>query len=200
MNVLIDELPEDIDGVAINPSFRVWIMFEQLIRDDTIRPRDKIVQLCRLIYKDPTEGIQAISASFEHILDFYSCGQRKAQEGAHGKAEIAFDFEQDQHLILAGFQQAYGIDLTSNDLHWWRFMALFQGLPDECRITKIMGYRTMDTSGLPKKTKEQYEHLKRLYKINRAPIYQSKLDHDTAIRAKVDALFKRAEAWKNRSK
>lgn len=199
MNILIDELPEDIDGVAINTSFRVWIMFEQLIRDDTIRPRDKIVQLCRLIYQDPTEGVQAISASFEHILDFYSCGQRTAKNEGKSTSDIAYDFEEDQHLILAGFQQAYNIDLTTDDLHWWRFMALFQGLPDECRITKIMGYRTMDTSDLPKKTKEQYERLKKHYKINRAPIYMNQKDHDTALRAKVDALFRRAEEWKNRS-
>lgn len=47
---------------------------------------------------------------------------------------------------MAAFQQAYGIDLTREKVHWFRFRALFAALPEDTLIAKIMSWRTMDLS------------------------------------------------------
>ena len=46
---------------------------------------------------------------------------------------------------------AYGIDLTSVDMHWHLFKALFVSLPDTSKITQIMGMRSY------KKSEESYD-------------------------------------------
>lgn len=60
---------------------------------------------------------------------------------SNDSVEKLFDFIMDGDYIVAAFQQAYGIDLTSEEMHWHRFLALFKGLPDEVKLSKIMSYR-----------------------------------------------------------
>lgn len=54
----------------------------------------------------------------------------------------ALDYVLDGDYIVAAFQQAYGIDLTSCEMHWHLFKALMAGLPDSTKLAQIMGYRT----------------------------------------------------------
>ncbi len=61
----------------------------------------------------------------------------------------------------------YGIDLTKDDLHWWLFRALFEGLNDENKICKVMEIRSIDLSKI--KDKEQKAHYRRLKRIYRLP-------------------------------
>ena len=56
-------------------------------------------------------------------------------------------------------------NLRTAQLHWWDFMALFRSLPDECRICKIISYRTEDLTDMPKGMREQYEKLRRVYAL-----------------------------------
>ena len=60
----------------------------------------------------------------------------------------AFDYQCDAGYIVAAFQQAYGIDLTRERVHWFRFRALFAALPEETLMAKIMSWRTMDLVGI----------------------------------------------------
>ena len=41
------------------------------------------------------------------------------------------DYRCDADYIVGAFQQAYGIDLTADKVHWWRFKALLHALPPE---------------------------------------------------------------------
>ena len=36
----------------------------------------------------------------------------------------------------------HGIDLTTGDMHWHRFLALWRGLPSDTRLAEIIGHRT----------------------------------------------------------
>ena len=62
------------------------------------------------------------------------------------KPQSVVDFYQDSGYIYAAFMQTYGIDLyeQADRLHWCRFLALFEGLPDDCMIKQIMGIRAQD--------------------------------------------------------
>lgn len=53
----------------------------------------------------------------------------------------------DGSLVVAAFQQAYGIDLTSpdaDDMHWHRFRALLSGLPVDTALAHVMSVRGYD--------------------------------------------------------
>ena len=58
---------------------------------------------------------------------------------------------------------AYHIDLTSVEMHWHLFKALFVSLPDECMIKKIMSYRSYKQSN--EKYETQMNDLKNSWKL-----------------------------------
>ena len=61
--------------------------------------------------------------------------------------------------------QAYGIDLTSVDLHWHMFKALFLSLPEDTKIKQIMQMRGYKKDN--KSYERQSEELKRAWSLNK---------------------------------
>lgn len=59
---------------------------------------------------------------------------------------LPYDFNKDAELIYAAFMQTYGIDLAGENMHWWRFRALFKGLSKDTEFARIVGIRTVDIS------------------------------------------------------
>ena len=111
-----------------------------------------------------------IEGAIDALLWFYRCGTEVPESNNRGseykqQSKKAYCFEQDCDLIYAAFWSSYHIDLTASDLHWWKFRALFRGLPSDCEIIKIIGYRTADLNGLDKTTKKHYEKMRKLYAI-----------------------------------
>ena len=101
----------------------------------------------------------------------------------------AYDYILDGPLIAAAFQQVYNIDLTdpATRLHWWRFQALLQGLPDGCQFTQVVGWRTVDLSGMKGKQLTFYQGMKRRFALpedlgkGEKRVYASKADWDAAF-------------------
>ena len=62
------------------------------------------------------------------------------------KPQPVVNFYHDSGYIYAAFMQTYGIDLykQADRLHWCRFLALFDGLPEDCLIKQIMGIRAQE--------------------------------------------------------
>ena len=62
--------------------------------------------------------------------------------------------------------QAYGIDLADVKMHWFKFKALFAALPDECLMSKIMGWRALEiTKDMPESARKRYAELKETYRL-----------------------------------
>lgn len=107
--------------------------------------------------------------AFDELLWFYRCGREAPdQNKSEGpRPPLAFDYVIDGPLIAAAFQSAYGLDLTDPGtvIHWWRFQALLQGLPDECRFCRVIGWRTADLTGLKGKQLVFYSDMKRKFAL-----------------------------------
>ena len=174
MNILIDVLPEhvEIDGIEykINTDFRIGIMFELLIQDNTITDMEKVEIALNLYYPEiPHDPIQAL----EKILWFYRCGKeydtKSPQEGTEGttQQQAIYSFEHDAEYIYAAFLDQYGIDLQDiPHLHWWKFRALFKGLKEDNLIVKIMGYRAIQIDdSMTDAEKKFYRKMKRIYAL-----------------------------------
>ena len=174
MNILIDEVPEyvEIDGVEykINTDFRIGIMFELLIQDNTFADMEKVEIALNLYYPEiPHDPIQAL----EKILWFYRCGKEydaeSPQEGTEGttQQQAIYSFEHDAEYIYAAFLDQYGIDLQDIEhLHWWKFRALFKGLKEDNLIVKIMGYRAIKIDdSMTDSEKKFYRRMKKIYAL-----------------------------------
>ncbi len=53
-----------------------------------------------------------------------------------------YSFRRDAELIVGAFAECYGIDLTSEDMHWHRFRALFASLSRDCAFSQLVICRT----------------------------------------------------------
>lgn len=168
MSFLTEALPLQIDHVPVNTDFRCMVEYETRLFDDSMPAEQIIGESLAAFFPLGYPG--SWETAWKKLQWFYECGGAKRRHPG-GKAgtqtERAYDFVEDGPLIYAAFQQAYGIDLTKEELHWWKFRALFEGLPPECRISKIMEYRVMDTHDMPASTRKRYEALKARYSLRK---------------------------------
>lgn len=146
--ILCDSLPGTVrvndngDMAAISTRVSTAICCIRRMRQPGISQQDIMEYVCRVKYHVPvTEQV------FSALMDFIS-GPPVTETKKEGKAAEAspqvLDFEQDADLIVCAFQQAYGIGLEElTDMHWWRFLALLSGLPEETRLMQTIKIRTM---------------------------------------------------------
>lgn len=166
MNILIDKLPNEYEGLEINTDFRSSILFELLMQDNSLSPELKIRLSLDLYYKEiPLDIKKALNG----ILWFYKCGKedkKTNKKTKQGKNNQIYSFEYDADYIYSAFLEQYGIDLNNVDMHWWKFRALFNGLNENVMFSKITGYRSMDTDGIKdKEQKKYYEKMKMKYAL-----------------------------------
>lgn len=85
------------------------------------------------------------------------------------KQDKVLSFKEDSNYIFASFYQDYGIDLIEQQgkLHYYKFLALLDGLRSDTRIKEIINIRTMEmpTGKGTQKQREQMSRLKEHYKL-----------------------------------
>lgn len=185
MNILIDDLPQSVEinrqEYEVNWGFRTFILIEICIFDPKLSDIARVSNALNLFYPDIPDDYDE---AFEKMMWFYRGGMEEDKSGSgSGKPRRAYCFEQDSAYIYSAFRTQYGIDLQdikSTDLHWWKFKAMFESLDDELKISKIMGYRLINTTGMDKAQKKFYAEMKKLYA----------LDVDSSVDSRV-ALAKR---------
>lgn len=196
MNILVDLLPKkvtiDNKEYKINSDFRTSILFELLMQDGSIGEKDKILMALELYYSNIPENI---NEAIEQMLWFYRCGKDITKSKGNGKGKSItqiYSFEYDDDYIYAAFMDQYRIDLQDiEDLHWWKFKALFKSLKEDNEIVKIMSYRSADLSKIKdKEQKANYKYMKELYKIPIPQDEQEKLDEITNALLSGDDLSK----------
>ncbi len=169
MNLLIDKLPTDYEGLKIDTNFRSFILFELLMQDSSLKKEEKIMLALNLFFKDEEfENVDEIKKAIKAILWFYTLGKsedkkeiKKKEKTVEKKQKAIYSFEYDANLIYSAFLSQYRLDLNEIEyLHWWKFRSLFEGLNEENRICEIMEYRAVDLSKI--KDKDQKEHYKKL--------------------------------------
>ncbi|MBD7912014.1 MULTISPECIES: bacteriophage Gp15 family protein [Clostridium] len=181
MNILIDLLPEEvtIDGVnyKINSDFRTSMLFEMMMQDNEIDESDKLIRTIDLYYPVIPENIEQ---AIEKALWFYRCGKsiQNGKRDNNGKSEQIYSFEYDDEYIYSAFLDQYGFDLQdTQNLHWWKFKAMFKSLKEDNEIVKIMGYRAMTISNnMSKEQKDFYRSMKRLHEIPKSKSEQEKIN------------------------
>lgn len=163
--------PDDlvIDGIPykIDTDFRVWIDFYSIfttINDNQARANAVISFL-------EQQSLPLTLSSMDAVLQFFSGNDRQNTKQKKGKRHKAvdqpcIDFQKDSEYIISAFWQVYGVDLTSENLHWHKFLALFRGLPENCQMCRIMQYRAIDIKDVPKSQQKFYRKMKRLYSLN----------------------------------
>lgn len=171
---LSKQLPEDveIDGkkYGIRFGYRTMIAIEILMCSH-VSDENKMEQSLNLFYGNDIP--ENINEAINKLLWFHSCGEESVQEKERGnkpkrQQKRAYDFQQDDEMIYAAFMQQYGINLhriSSNELHWWEFSALFGNLSDDTKMAKVMYWRTCDLSGMSKAEQRYIKKMRSIFAI-----------------------------------
>lgn len=117
---------------AINTDFRVWIRFGEYLKQG---------QIYLGIFPS---GKPPAGDDWQRAAVMFHRSPNPVPRATRHHMVKALDLISDGEFIVASFQQAYGIDLTSCDMHWHRFKALLDGLPDDTKLSKVIGYRTWE--------------------------------------------------------
>ncbi|MDY5287598.1 MAG: Gp15 family bacteriophage protein [Lentihominibacter sp.] len=111
----------------LNTDFRVWLDYPRLFTED----------LGSLF----ADRAPVLTPEVADQLDLFYNPPKKVPR-ATGSGAPVVDWEIDADLIYAAFRQAYGIDLLTTDLHWHEFKALFDALPDDTLMVRVIQWRS----------------------------------------------------------
>ncbi|MEG1870100.1 MAG: Gp15 family bacteriophage protein, partial [Oscillospiraceae bacterium] len=148
--ILTDNMPDEIfiDGIGypINTDFRVWIKFADIMsryKENIIECAVEVIQLCICRGKLPNSISDTMRALFEFYASGFSQDDNSKKDTVNNEnSKQVYDFIYDAKYIFAAFMSQYTIDLTEASMHWFKFCALFQGLSEDEKISKIIGYRS----------------------------------------------------------
>lgn len=145
------------DAYPINTDFRVGVAYAMALMAGELT----VEKFYRLWF--PAERPADFSAAQEAVNAFYRCG---LEADANGRTTPDYSFDTDATAIIAAFQREYGIDLTTANMHWWRFSALLHGLLSHS-FTQRVQYRVCNPDEIKSKdVREQYRKLKGEYALD----------------------------------
>jgi len=151
--------PEEIDGCPIRPGFKNILRILKMTASPKYSGVMKYSKALEYFYA----GEQPVGA-FEKMMEFINMGQEDERSGeTDGEPQIDFDF--DANEIFCSFMAEYGINLLREDMHWYEFYALLNGLPSECALNRKIQLRFADLKGYRGKALEEMLAAKRRVQI-----------------------------------
>ena len=170
-DLLTDALPTVWEGRRIDPDFRhmVWLL-NTYRRAETDEEKVQLMRdAAERFFAEPVSDPQLPDAFASLMRFFRGCADDapggEPPEADAGAGEITLDYHCDAAYVLGAFQQAYGINLTIDKVHWWRFKALLHALPPETPLGKIVEIRGKDTSDMDRADRDYYETLKERFAL-----------------------------------
>lgn len=139
----------------VNTDFRNMISFENIVQDRSVDNFKKIEYGLRhfypaFFYAENYERLLQNPKLYEEacnkLIWFYKCGRENYHKisgsGKMTSEKQIYSYEFDDEYIYSAFLQEYGIDLSYDKVHWWKFKALLKALKSDVEFIKIQGYRS----------------------------------------------------------
>ena len=158
INLLSSALPSKVSisnqSISINTDYRIWIDIWRII--DTPKPPEdiwkKAILIVELAYNNHPIALNNMDDAVEQAILFLERRDKADTPRPLTQAEKrlqnirTFDWAYDANRVIADFEREYHIDLTNPDthMHWWRFMALFNGLSDTSMTLDAIRVRAAD--------------------------------------------------------
>lgn len=146
----------------INSDFRVGIAIETEVLSGEKPDVPGLLSLfyCGLIPENLDEAV-------DRMVEFYACDSGNAQKNGNTKGGRQYDFDMDADVLLASFLSAYGLDLTTEKMHWWTFRSLMLNLPADSPFMERVRYRVADTKKMTGEERKHYKKMQKLYALKK---------------------------------
>ena len=146
----------------INTDFKVAIKCNEVAQDQTITDYERGLAIIYLLFGEKGLKSQDKEALLEKAKYYLACG--KELEPIDEQPDM--DYVEDYSYIKTSFRSDYGIKLDEENIHWWEFNELMNGLSnsefgDCCVLNRIRNLRNYDTKDIKdKKERERIEKAK----------------------------------------
>lgn len=174
MSGMYNKLPHyviiDDKKVIINTNYRIFIEFEQEMQGkDTKKAINKVLNRFYPAF------FELKNLYLEEMVDkfiwFYKCGhleeKNSSNKGNNKNKRPIFDYKYDDLYIWGAFKMYFNVELDEIDLHWWKFKAMWNSIPESAEFSKIKGYRGYTGDD------KQILELKQFYEL---PLTESELE------------------------
>lgn len=154
----------------VNAAFDIVLEVQRLYKEE-LPDGVKVVEALKMFGIGRPERF-GVTVCAEALNDIYkNCINTKQRPPVRQKVPV-LDFEEDGEYIYASFMLDYGIDLIDMQgiLHWKKFIALFQGLSDQSKISEVMRIRGMDVPKFNGKNQEQIQKIQELKSYYALPV------------------------------
>lgn len=127
---------------AINTDFRVALKCFEIINDSSISDLERTYAIIYKLFGFIPED-EDMEDFVRIVQQYLGCG--KSQE-EHRSRKKDMDFGQDWPYLIASFMSDYKINLNDDDMHWYQFIDLIQGLTEDSVMSKVRELRNYDLS------------------------------------------------------
>lgn len=172
-NMLTSKLPTTLKmgcGVFfINSSFRVMLEIEQMYFNGDDPDEIKHAKAIALFY--PVEIDKNLfypsdlNEALQYMFDFKTQKGKRNYKPMQNNDPITLDFLLDADAIFADFWREYRIDLNTEEIHWYTFLALFRNLSGEASINAIRNLRSTPVKDIPKDKQSKHLQMQESYSI-----------------------------------
>lgn len=162
----------EIDGIRykINTDFRYAIECNRIAEDENIGDLERALAVIYVLFGE--KGLN----DYEHhekllkvAKKYLSCG--KEIELNNEKPDM--DFIEDYDYIETSFMSDYGINLDNEEMHWWKFYKLINGLSNSefgncCILNRIRNLRNFDLKDIKDpKERQKIAKAKEMFELNK---------------------------------
>lgn len=170
-NILFEPFPDlaQVDGefFPIETSWRKIALIEVLLFDYKICETYKYYKILDIFYKGkPPKNTQRAIDEFMKFYRCYNICNDAPPYKENKKVLRGYCFEEDGTLLFNAFYKM-GIDLTTDDMHWFKFKALLTELPKDCALHQLIYIRTVDISSLDKQQKKYILEYRKKYSLEK---------------------------------
>ncbi len=143
MNLLTGDLPREVEiqgqRYPLNTGFRTGLRILEAFEDPELTPGERQALLLKLLYPRLPATAQGLHKALELGIRFLS--------GTYDPPKVPggprlYSFVRDGELIFSGILSCHGVDLSrEQELHWWKFCALFRELGEDCTFCRLVNLR-----------------------------------------------------------
>lgn len=130
-----------INGVKypINTSYKTAMQCFDVIDDESICDTERSLAVIYLLFGFIPDN--DLDKFLEMAVKYLGCGEPQENHQARNRD---MDLRQDWKYILASFAADYHIDLNKEDIHFFQFMDLIQGLTEKSVLSRVREIRNYD--------------------------------------------------------
>ena len=166
MNILTESFPTKIkienEIYDINWDFKNCLQIIEAYEDDDLTIQEKHFIMLNRLYKTIPKNIeQAIVKG----IKFLNGGEESTKDTK--ELPRIYSFEKDAKYIYSAMNQTHHVDLSIDNMHWWKFSSLFLDIGKDTTFSNILNLRQKKIRGkLSKEEKKIFVDSREILDLN----------------------------------